>query len=227
MDRQQVLDFLRKILDQENLTYSQAKEQAQKIDQILGYQSEAIEKELISKNHSQHFLNLQVDRQLWFGLDVQSLQTPYSELREMFNYLNPQNHELWVDLGAAYGRMGVVLGVLSPKTQFIGFEMVKERVDEGNRIFAQLGLSKKSLIHEDVASERFTLPDADLYFLYDFGSKKDVYLLLEKLKKCSQKKSLRVIARGRGIKNWIYQENPWLYISKDPIHFENWSLFET
>lgn len=227
MDKHQVLNLVDEILNQSVSNYSQAKEQSRKIDQLLGYQCESIEKDLINKNHSQYFLNCQEDRQLWFGLDVQSLQTPYSEIREMLNYLKPHGQEMWLDLGAAYGRMGIVLSLFSAEIQFLGYEVVKERVAEGNRIYDLLNLPKARLIHEDLASESFVLPEADLYFLYDFGSKKDVYSLLEKLKKHSQKRSLRVIARGRGIKNWIYQENPWLYISKDPTHFENWSLFET
>ena len=39
-----------------------------------------------------------------------------------------------VDLGAGYGRMDFVLKSLDPRIEFTGYELVKERVQEGNKI---------------------------------------------------------------------------------------------
>ena len=80
-----------------------------------------------------------------------------------------------MDLGAAYGRVGVVLGFLRPMVQFVGYEYVPERVKEGNRIFKKWNLTQAELKHVDLAEDEFELRDANLYFIYDFGSKNDIY----------------------------------------------------
>jgi hypothetical protein len=204
--------------------YASAKIQAQKIDEWLGFNCTPIEDKLFEQNQEKLFSSSQ---QFWFGLELQSMQTPYSEIVEMINLLKPQDEQLWVDLGAAYGRMGIVLGLKHPKVKFIGYEVVSERVDEGNRIFKNWKLASASLKKADISQPECMLEAADVYFLYDFGSKKDVYIVLEKLRLIAQKKSICVIARGRGMKNWILMDLPWLYDIHPPQHFANWSIFRS
>ncbi|MCK6597394.1 MAG: hypothetical protein L6Q37_03450 [Bdellovibrionaceae bacterium] len=205
-------------------SYEAAKAQSQILDEFIGFNCPSIENELFLKTKSENHFK---EKQFWFGLDIQSLQTPYSELVEMVTYLNPKDNDLWIDLGAAYGRMGVTLGFLKPKVTFIGFEFISARVIEGNRIYKHLSLKNSHLKEMDIATQDFKLQLADVYFVYDFGSKRDVMDILEKLRKISLEQPIKVIARGRGIKNWIYQTSPWLYDMKPQIHFENWSLFQS
>lgn len=104
--------------------YISAKIQAQLLDNQLGYHSSEIEKWLIENNNIKS-TDL-IHQQLWIGLDLQSLQTPYSEIVEMLEALKPQKNDLWLDLGAGYGRMGVVLGFLQPEVRFIGYEYIEK-----------------------------------------------------------------------------------------------------
>lgn len=217
-------DKIRSELENYKLDYALAKSQAKILDELLGFDCTRIEQDLFAIHQGQNILSSQ---QFWYGLDIQSMQTPYSELVEMVKYLKPKPGDLWLDLGAAYGRMGIVLAWLEPMIKFVGYEYVQERVDEGNRIYKQWDLSFARLEQKNLASQDFKLELADLYFVYDFGSKADVYCILEQLKKISINKPIQVIARGRGIKNWIYQDCPWLYDIKPPEHFNNWSLFRT
>ena len=218
------IDSIKAELSVPHKDYSAAKIQAKTLDELIGYQCDPIEDELFEANHENLF---STPRQFWYGLDLQTLQTPYSEIVGMVQYLNPQPGEIWLDLGAGHGRMGIVLGCLCPQVSFIGYEYVQLRVDEGNRIFKKWNISLAKMQQADLAREDLELPDADLYFLYDFGSKEDVYKILEKLRVMAQKKSIRVIARGRGVRNWIFMDFPWLYDIHPPTNFTNWTIFKS
>jgi hypothetical protein len=164
------------------------------------------------------------EQNFWQGLDIQSLQTPYSEILEMIQVIDPKDGDTWVDLGAGYGRMGISLGFLKPNVNFLGFEYVSERVQEGQRNFKLWNIKNAELKMADIAADDFVLPEAEVYFIYDFGSQKDVYKVLEKLRRQAAKKEIKLIARGRGMRNWIFMDFPWLSI-KTPQHFTNWSIF--
>lgn len=206
------------------ISYGEAKAEAAKLDKILGFDFESVEKKLSVENSRQ---DRTTAKQFWIGLDIQSLQTPYSEVIEMIEELKPQADDLWIDLGAGYGRLGVALGFLKPTVKFLGYEFIESRVTEGNRIFTKWGLENSKLIQADLASDSFDLQNADVYFLYDFGSQADFYLIIEKLRQIASQKQIKVIARGRGIKNWILLDFPWLGTMNAPAHFRNWSLFRS
>jgi hypothetical protein len=211
-------------LQQTPTSYAEAKIQSGRLDEMFGFECEKIEDELFETEKEHLFSS---PRQFWYGLEVQSMQTPYSELLEFVHFLKPKPQDLWLDLGAAYGRMGLVLACFAPEVRFIGYEFVQSRVDEGNRVFRALGVRQAQLVSADLAAADLELPDADLFFVYDFGSKDDVYKVLEKLRVKALAKPIQVIARGRGIRNWILMDFPWLYDVKPPQHFKTWSYFQS
>lgn len=205
-------------------SYSEAKAISQKIDDLLGFRCASIEENLFEKHKDSLF---STERQFWYGLELQSMQTPYSELMHMRSVLQPQPGQMWLDLGAAYGRMGIVLGFLEPEVRFLGYEFVKERVDEGNRVYSLWNIKNAELQSQDLADPHFVLPWAHVYFLYDFGSRADIYIVLEKMRIQAQKGSIQVIARGRGVRNWIMMDFPWLYDIHPPQHFTQWTIFKS
>ncbi len=203
--------------------YAQAKIHAQQIDELLGFNCQPIEADLIQNPVP----TAERSQQLWIGLDLQSLQTPYSELVQIIEVVSASPKYLWIDLGAGYGRMGIVLGFLNSEANFKGYEYVQERVVESIRIFRKWNLKNAFMTHADVADPNFEIEAAELYFIYDFGSRADIYHVLEKLRLIAKTKPIRVIARGRGIKNWLLIDFPWLSQMKAPIHFETFSLFQS
>ncbi len=211
-------DFKKRLL--ENISsYPEAKIHSANLDLDFGFDCENIESNLIKdKDH---------DRVLWIGLDLQVLQTPYSEILAMLNHVNLKKGQHIIDLGAGYGRMGMVVGYLFPTLSFIGFEFVKERVIDGNKVYQEHNLSNSQMSYADLAAEDFIIPDADLYFIYDFGSKKDVYVVLEKLRIKAQSKNIQVIARGGGVRHWIVQDFPWLSQMAPYEVFPHWTLFRS
>ena len=204
--------------------YAAAKKHSESLDFALGYRCVEIEDRLFEEHQAGLF---STPRQFWYGLDIQSMQTPYSEILEMLLHLKPKAGETWLDLGAAYGRIGIVIGFLHQDLTFLGYEFVAERVDEGNRIYKTWDLKNARLKQKDLAAPEFSLDAADLYFIYDFGSKDDIYIVLEKMRIVAQKRPIQVIARGRGIRNWIFMDFPWLYDVHPPEHFANWTLFKS
>lgn len=163
--------------------------------------------------------------QTWVGLDPQVLNTPYRELTELILTLGPQPGEHFVDLGAGYGRMGLVLNELCPGVRFSGFEIVKERVEEGNRVLSLNSCTHASLYQQNLTSEDFLLPDADYYFLYDYGKVAHIRKTLEQIEEKVDQKTFKVIARGKGSRSIIEYEHPWLSQVRPVEHFENFSIY--
>lgn len=204
--------------------YAGAKIHSKGIDDQLGLACDPIEDKLFEENKESLFLPGQ---EFWYGLEIQSLQTPYSEIVEMIDYVKPQTGDTWVDLGAGYGRMGFTLGFVRPTVNFIGYEFVQDRVDEGNRIITQWGLKQSVMKQADISKDDFAIDDAHLFFLYDFGSKDDIYKVLEKLRVLARKRSIQVVARGRGVRSWIFMDCPWLSEINSPVQFKNWTFFKS
>lgn len=211
---------INELLQQKQSCYAEAKIHSQTLDQLFGFNCDAVEKNLPQLDYNEH-------KQLWYGLDLQSLQTPYSEILEIIQLLQPAQDETWVDLGAGYGRMGLVMGLLFPEMKFKGFEFVQARVTEANRVLKKWGCAKATLSQADIAAPSFFIPDADLFFIYDFGSKQDVGSVLVKLAEKAKRRPVRVVARGRGIRNWIMQDHPWLAAVQPPAHYQHWSIFRS
>lgn len=221
--KQQIIELINKSCND----YLESKSVSQEIDDLLGLNCNEVEKVILQKENARHFSEMGIEKQMWVGLDIQGLQTPYAEILQMLNFVQPLKGEHWIDLGAGYGRMGYVMGFIFPEVKFTGYEIVVERVHEGQRILKQWDLQNALLFCTDIAAVDFALPMADVFFIYDFGTQKDIEQCMEYLKKIAKQKKITVIARGRGIRNWIYQSHPWLFTAQEPKNFENWSLFRT
>lgn len=207
------------------------------IDQHLGFRVVEIELALLEQARAVAQSNdiysfgkaLHDGHQTWIGLDPQTLQTPYSELSDIVSFivnkLMPVSGSKFVDLGAGYGRLGFVLQQLAPEINFMGFEYVAERVAEGSRILKLYGCDRAGLYTQDILQKNFTLPDAQFFFIYDFGFPAQIRELLKRLESIAQAKDLIVVARGKGIRSQIHQEHLWLGGVYKPWHQENFSIY--
>lgn len=189
------------------------------VDNYLGIRMCRIEQELLNSARSLrpkgNLFNLgevlHGGNQTWVGLDPQTLNTPYVELIEMCHLLSLKEGELIVDLGAGYGRLGVVLDSYYPQTSFIGYELVSERVREGNKTFKALGCMNATLLEQDLMADDFVIPEAHVYFLYDFGKTSHIRSVLNKLENLADKNHhFKLVARGKGSRSIIAHEYHWL-----------------
>lgn len=209
------------------------KEDSGFVDRHYGLNIDGIERDLLlsaknlrpNGNMSNFGSVLHEGHQTWVGLDPQTLNTPYSELVHLCDLLSPKKHELMVDLGAGYGRLGLVLKALYPEVEFQGYELVKERVAEGNRIFDQESCMNARLFDQDLTSESFELPVAHYYFLYDYGKTEHIRKTLSQLEEIANNHHFKVVARGKGSRSIIEHEHPWLSCINDVHHEENFSIY--
>ena len=203
------------------------------LDQYFGFQIDAIEEKLLSSarnikpegNHQTWGQALHQGNQTWVGLHPQSILTPYQELMEMCQLLGPRPGQTIVDLGAGYGRMGLVLKELFPEVNFLGLEYVVERVEEGKRILKDQCCERARLQEADLTQEGFELPVADYYFIYDYGTVAHLRQTMRQLEELIEKKNFKVIARGKGIRSLIEHEHPWLAGIFETIHRPNYSIY--
>lgn len=163
--------------------------------------------------------------QTWIGLDPQTLLTPYQELVQICKLLSPKKGESMIDLGAGYGRLGLVLAKLGLDISFSGFELVSERVLEGNRVFEKLEIESAKLYCQDLTSESFALPYAEYYFLYDYGKVAHIRKTLKQLEVIALTQNFKVIARGNGSRSIIDYEHPWLSQIYSAYHEKNFSIY--
>lgn len=201
----------------EGATYAQEKSHSELVDGWLGIDIEKVESRLVDPRDG---------AKRWISQGPATFLTPYSELRRMLSQVAPPSNSLVVDLGAGYGRMGFVLHAHFPGVHFLGLELVEERAQEGARALAAFGCDRASLRASDISSEGFLLPEADTYFIYDFGSRPQVGKVLGQLRERSRQGSFVLIGRGREVRDQVEREHPWLTVQA-PSHHGNFSLYRS
>jgi len=78
-------------------SYEEAREHSEMVDQILGFKVPDIERGLLERaqlshpngSHKTWGQSIHQGNQTWVGLSHQTLQTPYSELKQMCELLDP------------------------------------------------------------------------------------------------------------------------------------------
>ena len=199
-------------------SYAEAQAHARTVDEWLGMNTEPIEARLAEAGSP-------TDQQLWIGLPTQSLLTPYTEIRELLERLSLKPDETVVDLGAGYGRMSFVIARHFPGVRFVGYEYVRERVEEANRALAKFGASPIEVV--DLKDPAFFPIEADYYFLYDYGTRDAIEKTLQDLRVIAQSRAITVIGRGRASRDAIERWHPWLSGVVAPEHFAHYSIYRT
>ncbi|MFG1501206.1 class I SAM-dependent methyltransferase [Halobacteriovorax sp. XZX-3] len=178
-------------------------EHAKDLDRTLGFRIPRIEGKLLQKYKAyykqndgtkgkQHFQGTQT----WIGLHPQVLQTPYNDIFEALYLLKDFEVNKVVDIGAGYGRVGIVMNSVFPEARFIGYEILKQRESEGNRLFERLELLNCEILLEDVLEDDFILPKAQIYFIYDFSEIEDISKILDELVARVDDYSFFLVTRG-------------------------------
>jgi len=208
------------LLKTDSYTYQAAQKHSEIVDQWLGFQIHEIEPTLRSSN-------LARVHQTWSELSPQSFQTPYCEIRSLLAELEPTKNSVIADLGCAYGRMGFVIGRHYPEITFLGYEVAQPRVLDAQRVFKNWQYPDIHIFEKNLMAPEFSLPRADIFFIYDYGWNPAIQKTLNDLKILAQKKSISVVARGRATKHFIFSENPWLTINFEPQNFDHFSIFKS
>lgn len=204
------------------------------IDKLLGFKIPKIERGLLKKyrafykevddsNKKKHY----PDAQAWIGLHPKVLLTPYSEIISFLNHFKDNPPKTVVDLGAAYGRVGIVLNSIYPDCRFIGIELVKARASEANRIYEKHSIVNSKMIQENIVNKEFEIPDADLYFIYDFGHEGDLRKVLDEISKKMKSHKVSLIVKGEHIRSLIQLNYPIILVKNSVIHEKEWSIYSS
>lgn len=210
--------------------YEDEKNHAAKVDAWLGFDVESIERRLRAGGEGtskEPYATSGRPREFWLSKSVQTFSTPYTELRAILEEIRPLAGETVVDLGAAYGRMAHVLDRHFPEASFDGYEIVRERQEEGQRVMNLRRLARASIQCRDVTQIDFSTSAASVYFIYDFGSREDVEIAVENLKRAANRKTLTVVARGGRSRDIIEKNHPWLSQVISPIHRAHYTIYRS
>ncbi len=199
--------------------YPASKRHAASVDEWLGLEVAATEARL-GKGPAD-------SQERWLGRHSSIFLTPYVELRAWLEELKPGAGETVVDLGAGYGRLGFVMARHYSSTAFVGFELVRERVAAGSRALQRFGASNARLLEANIADPAWSPPAAEIYFIYDYGTKTAIAKTLADLRELSKKRGVRVVGRGRAVRDQIEREHPWLGSVHAPLHRAHYSLYRS
>lgn len=214
--------------------HQRPRERSHDIDREIGLKISKIEQKLLKKyraydrpvdsnDRKQHYQGTQT----WVGLHPQVLQTPYSEIKEFLTHLVPHGPKCLVDLGAGYGRLGLVMSAFLPTSQFIGYEVMEERLHEARRIFELYDLENCEMRNENILDDKFILPKACVYFIYDFSDPLDLRVLLRQLNDKLSKDRFFLVARGEGVRSLIQNKFPAFHRPYGAYHSKNWSIYSS
>ncbi|PIP93820.1 MAG: hypothetical protein COW00_04490 [Bdellovibrio sp. CG12_big_fil_rev_8_21_14_0_65_39_13] len=217
----------------EKLRYWSETMSSREIDVLIGFDIRQIERNLLDAalkispdaNISGLGRALHDGNQTWIGLDERTLCTGYDELFKMFDIVGLENESCIIDLGAAYGRMGLVMQSLQPSAHYLGYEYVPERVEEGNRILKQFHCDNALLVTQDLFADSFQMPEADIYFIYEYGRIDHIKHTLEQVQEASFGRKVKLIVRGDSTNSMIYYHHPWIASVYKPRHEENFSVY--
>ncbi|MFN7685033.1 MAG: class I SAM-dependent methyltransferase [Oligoflexia bacterium] len=193
---------------------------SESLDLSLGFRVFAVEAEVAVKAVGQQ-------AELWSSKGPAVFQTPYAELRAMMTELALPPGSRLVDLGCAYGRLGIVVAQFFPEIEFTGFEISVERVAEARRVYSELGLDPRRVVEADLSGPEFQLPGADAYFIFDYGTRSAVQKTLDDLSQIARSESrpFVVVGRGRRVRDLIERNEPWLSQVHAPRHCGNFSIY--
>ncbi|MBD64778.1 MAG: hypothetical protein CME62_06200 [Halobacteriovoraceae bacterium] len=211
-----------------------SKVHAKYLDKYLGFKIPKIEVKLQQKyrsydqsadqsNKKKHFEGTQT----WIGLHPQALQTPYNDIYEVLESIKTHDIETVVDIGAGYGRVGLVTSAIFPKASFLGYEILSKRRDEANRVFKLHGLDNCELVLQNVLEESFQLPDADVYFIYDFSELDDICTILDELSERLIDKSFFLITKGDRIDYLIAKKYKEFWRANGYLQFKELKVYSS
>jgi hypothetical protein len=179
------------LLPLERVELMSAKEHARQTDDWLGFQIEKVEVAVKENRFGEELAPFET----WAHISPQVFLTPYLELRYWLEKLNPAPASTVVDLGAGYGRLAFVLEHCFPGLRFIGVECVRARVEEFIRVSHIQNLKNSCMMLGDLTDEKFPLPFADIYFVYDCGTREAVEKVIARLGK-EAKPGCKLLVRG-------------------------------
>lgn len=143
---------------------------------------------------------------LYLDLNPEDLYTPYRVICRWAKSLKLSPGTRVVDMGSGVGRIPLALGLLYPKVNFVGIEIMKERHEMAEE--ARRGLKLKNVSFSCKNAARSGLPRADYYYFFNPFVGDTLRQVFRQLKTLKQHGSFKVAV--------AQIELPWRYVQKLP-----------
>lgn len=148
--------------------------------------------------------NIENTERLYEGAGV-GVQSGYSTVLTALRYLSPAKGARIIDLGSGYGRVGLVVGLLRPDIDFIGYEYVPHRVDIACSSTETFGLQEHVHFYtQDLSLQAFQIPEADIYYMYDPFSEETYGHVISQLVQMSRHRKITIATKGNA-KAWLVE----------------------
>ena len=196
--------------------YHQAKIDSM-IELAAGMQTQQISERIQRENRSA-FNRSHEGEETYSFAGPELLLTPYSEIFNLFRAVRLKPGDSVVDLGAGFGRVGLALATKYPDVTFTGYEIVRDRIKEGERIAKAWGLEGQVHLHEqNLADPQFKPKAADVYYAFNPVSGATFDKILEDLREVGLQSGKRFKFIVFGPSPFFKTEaQPWLKEIKGP-----------
>lgn len=171
-------------------------------------------------------LDQRIGQERVFAGSGAGVQTPYSTVIRILRRINMSEGAHIVDLGAGYGRVGLLASAWRKDLFFTGFECVGFRVQEARDAAIRVGIDHHvEFICKDLSDKDFQIPSGDVFYLYDPFCAETYERVFAQLRMISKQKRITVVAKGRA-RSWVLSslaEDSWSQIdSCDQGSVEIW-----
>jgi hypothetical protein len=211
------------LLDVDQYSQAELAAHARDADLHFGYKTSEVEACVLqASNQDQKGLN-----QTWIDKGADVFQTPYLEIRAIAEEDSLKKVQNVVDLGAGYGRWPLVLRRHRLDIGFLGYELVRERVDEAKRVWSLNGVKNAQIFESDLCQVELSAQAEAAYFIFDFGFPEHIELVLQKLRFLAKQNKIIVVARGGLSRQVIESSHPWLSQVVPPLHHRRYSIYSS
>ena len=142
------------------------------IDSLLGINPKQVENELTDGTPETY---------IGKGLLPEALFTSYKDCYQILSSLQIRPGETLIDLGAGIGRMAITAALFFPHLKVRSIEIVRERLDQGIKVYKKLGLPIDGFINERFENVDLQIPQYIFLYLPTDSSLKKVMNALKKI----------------------------------------------
>ena len=157
-----------------------------------------------------------------------AVQSSYTTILLALRYLKMNKGSRFIDLGSGFGRVGLVLGLLRPYIQFTGYEFVQKRVETADH--ASQALNMSSHVHfqsQDLSAKDFSIPEADIYYLYDPFNEETYAHVISQLSLIAKNKKVTIITKGNAKDHFMNSSAKGIWSKPQVFEHGNFCLFRS
>lgn len=143
--------------------------------------------------------------------ESQTPMTGYGDLYSLLSRLALAPGSTFCELGAGFGRAGLLIGAAFPHLRYVGYELVEPRVEAAERAHRTLGLDARvSFLQADLSRWSPTeAEDAEVYYVFCSFCEATGRHVLNQLERVARRRPIELVL-NLGMFGFEPAETPWL-----------------